>query len=703
MKKTIYLTRSSSGGFLRWLTMVFLLIAGTLFSSNLSAQTVTTITASGSFTVPPGVTSIQGVFWGGGGGGAGTNSSGVAYLSSGGGGGAACVVTGSIAVTPGDVYTITVGAGGAGTSTTGTAGGNGGTTTITGPAGTWTAGGGFGGVGANSAAPTGGSNAGGAGATVGTGTGIVVYSGGSGSAGYNGTGSADGVTGNGGGAGGSSSNGTTPTMACGVSAAGGTGTYPGGAGAVNATCSTTSTDIAGTAGSIPGGGGAGTKNWNSGTVAGGAGARGQVILIYTLLPCTAPTTQASAVVLTPTSPTAMNGSFTGAAGSVTGYLVVRYPSGASTTNPTDGVNYTVGNAIGAGTVVQSSASTVFTASGLSQATAYDIYVYSYNSTPGSCSIAYFNAGPATATATTPACSDLPTAQPTALVITPVSAIALNGSFTAAAGAPNGYLVVRYPAGTGVITPPATSVSYSAGNTLGLGTVVQSSSATTFSATGLTQSTSYDFYVYSYTTTGTCGLNYLAAAPLSGSGTTPACPTASGQPVALTLTPIYGAQINGSFSPALGATGYLVVRYLSGASVSNPIQGTTYTAGGTLGSGTVVQAGTATTFSATGLSVLTGYDFYVYSYTSGVCPISYLTASPLTGTASTPGNAIPTCPTTYTPTSGATGVAVSQVLSWSGQLGIPSIIAYDVYLSSNFAAVSGLLPSALIASNVAATS
>jgi len=94
---------------------------------------------------------------------------------------------------------------------------------------------------------------------------------------------------------------------------------------------------------------------------------------------------------------------------------------------------------------------------------------------------------------------------------------------------------------------------------------------------------------------------------------PPCVAPSAQPTGLGLTP-NALSISGSFtasSPA--ATGYLVVRYPAGSTPTNPTDGVTYAAAATLGAGTVVQAGSATTFNATGLAFATNYDFYIYAY------------------------------------------------------------------------------------------
>ena len=125
---------------------------------------------------------------------------------------------------------------------------------------------------------------------------------------------------------------------------------------------------------------------------------------------------------------------------------------------------------------------------------------------------------------TATCS-VPTAQPTGLT-TSSTITSISASFTAASPAPNSYLVVQYPAGT-TPTDPVDGVNYSAGSTLGAGTVVQNSSSTSFSITGLPPGTSYDFYIYSMNGI-TCYPNlFLTTSPLFGTLSTTACPGWSG--------------------------------------------------------------------------------------------------------------------------------------------------------------------------------
>ncbi len=130
-----------------------------------------------------------------------------------------------------------------------------------------------------------------------------------------------------------------------------------------------------------------------------------------------------------------------------------------------------------------------------------------------------------------------------------------------------------------------------------------------------------------------------------------CLIPSAQPTGLNLTAVSTTQINGSFTPASGApTNYLVVRYPTGASPVNPVDGVSYTVGGSLGSGTVVSISSSTSFTTSGLIPATTYDFYVYSYNTGLCSATYLTSAPLVGSRATlPCSGPPaiTCPANIT--------------------------------------------------------
>lgn len=115
-----------------------------------------------------------------------------------------------------------------------------------------------------------------------------------------------------------------------------------------------------------------------------------------------------------------------------------------------------------------------------------------------------------------------------------------------------------------------------------------------------------------------------------------CVAPTAQPSALILTPT-GTSISGSFTAAIpAANNYLVVINTTGTPPTNPVNGTTYAIGATLGAGNiVVDNDTNTAFTATGLTPLTTYYFFIYSFNSACTggPL-YLTTGPLTGNTTT---------------------------------------------------------------------
>ena len=289
--------------------------SGTLPAFTTAGATSFTTTASGTITA---------YLWGGGGGGGGEY--GASYPPNqalgGGGGGGACGVV-SFSVSSGQLYSITVAAGGAGgpAGTTNTNPGNGstgGTTTVSGPAGTWTAAGGAGGASAYYNCNC--THAGGAGSSTVTGTGIVGHSGGGGTIGddvnvYPGCG--------GGGAGaGANGTGSTATDACIGTQAGGTGTYSGGVGQSNSNGCYVG-DYPGTAGSQPGGGGGGGSAYGNATgEAGGAGGTGEVIIAYSYAATVTSTTYPATTLCPGGTPGPMGVTPTGGTGS--GYTYAWY-------------------------------------------------------------------------------------------------------------------------------------------------------------------------------------------------------------------------------------------------------------------------------------------------------------------------------------------------------------------------------------------
>ena len=115
-----------------------------------------------------------------------------------------------------------------------------------------------------------------------------------------------------------------------------------------------------------------------------------------------------------------------------------------------------------------------------------------------------------------------------------------------------------------------------------------------------------------------------------------CVSPTAQPTALNLSPS-GTNISGSFTAASpAADSYLVLISTNPAPPAAPVDGTTYPIGSVYQIGyNVVDNDSNTAFNATGLSTLTTYYFYIYSF-NGLCtggPL-YLGTGPLTGNATT---------------------------------------------------------------------
>ncbi|MBS1622816.1 MAG: choice-of-anchor J domain-containing protein [Bacteroidetes bacterium] len=235
--------------FTRRLRTVGTFLGAILVAGAVQAQTV--FSSSGTWTCPPGVTSVTVQCWGGGGGGGGTN----ANPAAGNGGAGGSFAQGTVTVVPGTVYTVTVGAGGAGGTNTGGNGGNGAASSFGGTL--VVAEGGAGGNGSLAGAGT-------ATGSTAASTGSILYAGGNG-------GSATGTSASGGGGGGAGTTAAGGNAANEVAGTGGAvGGGSGGSGRTSAG--------AGRTGNTLGGGGSGGLRTSGTARGGGAGAAGQVSL-----------------------------------------------------------------------------------------------------------------------------------------------------------------------------------------------------------------------------------------------------------------------------------------------------------------------------------------------------------------------------------------------------------------------------------------
>ena len=385
--------------------------------------------------------------------------------------------------------------------------------------------------------------------------------------------------------------------------------------------------------------------------------------------CTTPTAQPTALVLTP-SGGSLAGSFTAASPAPNNYLVVINSTGTVPT-PANGTTYTIGSAIPGGTVVDVDSNTSFVANGLSVSTTYYIFVFSYNSICTG-SIQYQIVNPLTGSTTTlPTNYCIPTGSLDCVsngdYIANVTINTLNNSSTCT---PGGY--INYSA-TGSQTTTLIrgntfnlSIGTGPGNKKHGGAVwfdfnqdgdfddageyflisngIIANSTNTIAITipagaTLGQTRMRVRYAQKITITSTMSCT------MSGSfgetedytvtiANSVVCVAPTAQPTALILNAT-GTTISGNFTAANPVpNNYLVVINTTGT-VPTPANGTTYTIGGAITGGTVVDNDANTTFTATSLTPLTTYYFFIFSYNS-ICTggPTYNLVSPLTGNITT---------------------------------------------------------------------
>ncbi len=245
----------------------------------------------------------------------------------------------------------------------------------------------------------------------------------------------------------------------------------------------------------------------------------------------------------------------------------------------------------------------------------------------------------TATCTTPI------AQPTAFTLGTVINNSIQFSYSTASPAPQNYLVVMSN-NTSLSSSPVNNTIYSIGDNLGDGTVIAVTNGTTVTATGLTNATTYHFFVFSMNNVCTGGPLYVSNNPLHGFATTLAgplpCAAPTAQPTALVFSNITTTSITGNFTTAANTNEYLIVRSTSSIFTGTLNNGTTYNGGNVLGNGTVVTRTTGTTFTSNNLNSGVQYYFFVFGINSQNCnggPI-YNSTNPLTAAATT--IALPPC-------------------------------------------------------------
>ena len=211
-----------------------------------------------------------------------------------------------------------------------------------------------------------------------------------------------------------------------------------------------------------------------------------------------------------------------------------------------------------------------------------------------------------------------------LSFTPGSASASH-LVVASAGSP---LITALPVNQTTYT---SNLAYGIGDAIGNGYVVSAGSATTITVTNLLLATTYYFQVFEFS--GSVGTQNYLTSTASGNPAPQStlASTSASQPTNLTFSNITSTGAAISFTAASGNPGgYLVVRSSTSTLPAPPANGTTYTAGQSLGSATVVYAGSTASFNEAALLAGTTYLYSVYAYNGSGSTINYLITNPLQG-------------------------------------------------------------------------
>jgi len=432
---------------------------------------------------------------------------------------------------------------------------------------------------------------------------------------------------------------------------------------------------------------------------GDATANGFTICVTHPAPCPTPTAQPTNLILSGITGSSINGTFTAAAPAPHKYLVVYTTApGAPSPGPSNNTVYTIGSSFSGATVVSVTNATSFTATGLNPNTQYYFYVYSYNDTACGAGPVYQTTNPLTNNATT---TNGVTNDICATAISLTSNTTCTNTTGSTQGATdnnetgdctNGTETAVWYKFVAVAASHVVTVTGSTGFDPVIGAIVACGSATTptgggctdntfgggtetMTLTGLTIGATYYVQVYDW-----WGVTIANAFTICVTHSGP-CTTPTAQPTNLTFSGTTPNSITGSFNPSVPSAGrYLVLMSTSATPPSpNPVNGTTYTVGGTVGGATVVSISNATTFTATGLLGNTQYYFYVYSYNAVTCtggPL-YFTTAPLPGNTTT----LPT-PTNYL-CSGATALPCNTSSLTGTTVGATSVVHGTGCSQSNY--------------------
>jgi len=108
----------------------------------------------------------------------------------------------------------------------------------------------------------------------------------------------------------------------------------------------------------------------------------------------------------------------------------------------------------------------------------------------------------------------PSAQPTALNFSGIKSYRASAAFTAASGAPTGYLILKKQSSSVITDVPVDGVAYQIGDAIGSSKVIYSGSNTNLGLSNIYAGLSYELAIFAYNGSGVY-TNYLTTSPLTG--------------------------------------------------------------------------------------------------------------------------------------------------------------------------------------------
>ncbi|MCD6367202.1 MAG: hypothetical protein J7L46_06660 [Bacteroidales bacterium] len=203
--------------------------------------------------------------------------------------------------------------------------------------------------------------------------------------------------------------------------------------------------------------------------------------------------------------------------------------------------------------------------------------------------------------------------------------------------------------TNSFTAPADGTDPSANSTYGGSgeQVVYNGSSNSVTVDGLSPGTTYWFRVYEYNCTGSNTV-YLTSTATSNpnSQVTTTCSAPTTEASTMTFSSVGSSSMTVSWTSGNG-NNRIVVIHQGSAVTSNPVNGTSYSASSTYGSGDdigtnefVIYDGTGNSVTVNGLSASTTYYFKIFEFNCSGGNEVYLTTSPLSGNQTTTAVPVP---------------------------------------------------------------